>query len=324
MKKLIAGGHEILRDSISLYWTLLKVMVPVMLIVEVGVRLGLIDWIAYICAPVMGLVGLPAEMAVVIASGLMVGIYGAAAALLPLLGGMEYSVADATILGTMLVLAHGLPVEQRIAQKAGCRLFFPLALRLGSAFVLGAILNVIYQYFDIFQEPAKVLWAADTQTDGSWLSWGINNAISLFWVFWIILGLIVLLKVLEITGITKGLTKLLAPSLRLMSIGPNAAPLTMIGALLGLSFGGGLIIREVEKGHLQPKSIFLAICFMCLCHSLIEDTLLVMTLGADWTGVLLGRVIFSFAIMIPIGLVVLKMNERQFRWFYKSPAKSDS
>ncbi|WP_420547580.1 nucleoside recognition domain-containing protein [Curvivirga sp.] len=319
MSTALKVARDVVLESISLYWVLLKVMVPVMILVEFAIRLGIVEWVSWLCAPVMELVGLPAETAVVLATGLLVGIYGAAAALLPLLDTMEYSIASATILWTMLVIAHGLPVEQRIAQKAGCSFFFTSMLRLVSAFVLAGILNAIYTGFDFLQEPAQVIWAAEVQSDGSWLSWGINNAVSLFWVFWIILALMVLLKILEITGITNLLTKLLAPTLRIMGIGPNAAPLTMIGALLGLSFGGGLIIREVEKDHLKPKSIFLAICFMCLSHSLIEDTLIVMTLGADWTGVLLGRIVFSVLLMIPLGYVVLRMNEKQFRWFYSTP-----
>lgn len=301
---------------------MLKVMVPVMIVVEIGIRMGLVSWISVICAPAMKLVGLPPETAVVLATNLLVGLYGAAAALIPLLNGMEYTVANATVLGSMLVIAHALPVEQRIAQKAGCSVLFPVVLRIFSAFALGAILNSLYSYFGLYQETAVVLWAAEGAENQDWVDWALNNALSLFWVFWIILGLIAFLKILDVTGVTKWLTKVLAPSLRIMGIGPNAAPLTMIGALLGLAFGGGLIIREVQKGHLQPKSIFLAICFMCLCHSLIEDTLIVITLGADWTGVLLGRVVFSMLIMIPLGRIVLAMSEEKFRYLYKTPAKN--
>lgn len=319
MSKFITSCRTIITDSISLYWIMLKVMVPVMVLVEFGIRMGLVSWISVICAPAMKLVGLPPETAVVLATNILVGIYGAAAALVPLLSGMDYTIADATILGTMLVIAHALPVEQRIAQKAGCSVLFPILLRLFSAFALGAILNGIYSYFDLYQETAVVLWASETAANQDWIDWAIGNATSLFWVFWIILGLIAFLKILDVTGVTKWLTKLLAPTLRIMGIGPNAAPLTMIGALLGLAFGGGLIIREVQKGHLQPKSIFLAMCFMCLCHSLIEDTLIVMTLGADWTGVLLGRVVFSLVIMIPLGRIVLAMSEEKFRYLYKTP-----
>ncbi|MDX1738842.1 MAG: nucleoside recognition domain-containing protein, partial [Alphaproteobacteria bacterium] len=83
---MINASRNILFESLKLYWVLLKVMVPVMVIVEIGIRLGLVEAIAKLCAPLMKLVGLPPEMAIVLASNMLVGLYGAAAALLPLLG----------------------------------------------------------------------------------------------------------------------------------------------------------------------------------------------------------------------------------------------
>ena len=79
----------------------------------------------------------------------------------------------------------------------------------------------------------------------------------------------------------------------MLGISKDAAPLTVVGLVLGLSYGGGLIIREAQRGHIQPRDVFLASSFMGLCHSLIEDTLIVVALGADIYVVLFGRLIFS-------------------------------
>jgi hypothetical protein len=39
------------------------------------------------------------------------------------------------------------------------------------------------------------------------------------------------------------------------------------------------------------------VCFLGVCHSVIEDTLLIMLLGADIIPILLGRLVFSVLIV---------------------------
>lgn len=303
---------NVLKDTLRLYWNLLKIMVPIMLLVEVGIRLGLVDILGTAIAPAMDLVGLPAAASVVLATNLLVGLYGAAAALIGLLPNMEYTVADATVLGGMMLIAHAMPVEQRIVQKTGCSLIFTTLFRLAAAFLYGWLLHQTYSFIGGYDTAAVTLWSADMKQDTSWLAWAWSSIRSLFMIFWILLALITGLKLLEVSGITARLTRILAPTLSVVGIGPNAAPLAMVGVLLGLAFGGGLILAEIRKGHLRPRSIFLAICFMCLCHSLIEDTFIVLALGADWVGVVIGRLLFTVAVCVPLAILVHKMPDRLF------------
>ena len=306
----------LVQDSCKLYWELLKIMVPVMILVEVGIRFGLVELVSQLCAPIMDLVGLPAESAIVLATNLLVGIYGGAAALIGLQAEMSLSVADVTILTSMMLIAHALPIEQRIVQKIGCSLSFMTLLRLGVMVLYAWLLHLLYDGFGLLQETAHIAWsAAPTTGPQTWLDWGLDSLLSLFTIFWIILALLTGLKVLELSGITAFLTRGLAPALRLFGIGPNAAPLTMVGVLLGLTFGAGLILKEVKKGHLRPKSIFLATCFMALCHSMIEDTLIIMALGGHWSGVLVGRILIGMAIMIPLGWLVHALPDSVFERF---------
>lgn len=71
-----------------------------------------------------------------------------------------------------------------------------------------------------------------------------------------------------------------------------AANTIVIGVMLGLSFGAGLLIQEARTGKLKPRDALLAISFLGLCHSLIEDTLLIMLLGADLSAILWAAPVF--------------------------------
>lgn len=84
-------------------------------------------------------------------------------------------------------------------------------------------------------------------------------------------GLIIFLKVLELAKVTDLIGWLLSPLLRLMGISKAATPITMVGVLLGLSYGGGLIIKEAQEGKMSSRDVVLSLSFMGICHGLIED-----------------------------------------------------
>ena len=89
----------------------------------------------------------------------------------------------------------------------------------------------------------------------------------------------------------------MTPILRLSGLDERAAPITTVGVLLGLSYGGALIIEEAKKNNFDAKTRLLALSWLSLSHSLIEDTLLIMALGANIWIVLVGRVLMTLVVM---------------------------
>ena len=301
---------SIIKDSIHLFWSLVKVMIPVMIAVKVAQDLGVIDTLALWLSPLMGIVGLPEQAGLVWVSALLVNIYGGAAVFIGILPNLEITVAEVTVLWSMVLIAHALPVEQRIAQKAGASFWFTAALRFFGALIYGAGLNAIYKAGGWLQQPLELAWLPQLEdtSKATWADWTWSNVQSLFWVFVIIVVLLVVLKLFDLLKITDLLSKVLTPILRVMGIEGRATTLTMFGTLLGLTYGGALIIKEAQAGHVAKKDIFLSLCFMSLCHSLIEDTLFVMALGADAIGVLLGRFIFS---VVVVAIIAAGLNKFQ-------------
>lgn len=320
MKRLPSIAKALTWDALKLYWELLITMVPVLILVKAGVELGLLEGLVYLLDPVMGLAGLPAVTAIVWASGLLVGTYAAGAAMIGILPVTELTVAQVTVMLSMVLIAHALPVEQSISRRAGISFLFSSGLRFGAALLYGIILNAIYDWGGWLQQPFSLSWLPGIENGNEgWIDWVISTGIFLFGMFWIILGLIVLLKLLDILGVNELLAKLLAPLLGSMGISRKATSITVVGVLMGLTFGGGLIIKEARAGHLSPRDTVLSLSFMGLCHSLIEDPLFMMAMGADVTGVLFGRFVFAVAVMIILSRILRLVPEATFhRFLYHS------
>lgn len=320
ISRTLNAARSITKSALKLYWELLLAMVPVMILVRIGVEYGLIDYLAIAFEPLMNLIGLPASTGLVLATGMLVNNYGAAAALVGIMPYTDLSVAQLTVLLSMVLIAHALPIEQVISRKAGLSFKFSIVLRFGGGLLYGWILNAIYSWGNWLQEPATIAWLPADSADAGWGEWAINSAVSLFWLFWVILGLVTLLKVFEVLKITDLLARVLSPLLSLMGISKAATSITMVGVLLGLAFGGGLIIKEAREGNLSPRDIVLSLCFMALCHSLIEDPLFMIALGGDVSGVLIGRFIFAVIVMIGLSRLILALPERTFnRLLYRGP-----
>jgi hypothetical protein len=226
------------------------------------------------------------------------------------------TIAQVTVLGGMMLLAHNLPVEVRIAQKVGGRFAFNLLLRIAGALLFGFLLHTIYSSGNWLQETNVLLWKPDVISDTSLSAWLWLQLKTLLQVFIVIAVLVAFLKLLKSTGFERVLIFILSPILRLLGLGHKTASITIIGMNLGLTYGGGLLIAEAKKGELSQREIFGAISLIAICHSLIEDTLLVMLLGADISGALYLRLVFAF-IVIGVGIRLIGMlNDAVFYRYF--------
>jgi hypothetical protein len=225
-------------------------------------------------------------------------IYGGIVVFLSLNEQAPVTAAQATVLATMLLVAHGLPVEVAIARKSGPRALFQVFSRVAGALALGWLLHAAYTATDALQDPALVLLEPDPQSASRGLAgWAWGQCLNLASIFGVILGLMAVMRVLDALGVLTLMNRILKPLLRLVGIGPEASAITVAGLTLGLSYGGGLIIREARSGTVDRKDVFFSITLMGLCHSLIEDTLLMVMMGGRLSGVLWGRLGFSIVVV---------------------------
>ncbi len=301
------------RISLELY----KIMIPIIIAVKILQDLGLIAWLALPLAPVMQLVGLPGEMGLVWATALVNNIYGSMIVFVSLAGQHDLSVAQVTVLGVMILIAHGLPVELQIVRKSGPKMGFQAFLRIGGALLLGWMLSRIYAWGGWLQDPNIVLWQPEPQSDDL-LAWGLGQLSNLAMIYVIITALSAIMRVFTLIGLTGLCVRLLAPVLRVLGIGSEAGTLTIVGMVMGLAYGGGMIMHEAHSGKVGPKDIFSSLSLMGLSHSVFEDTLLMIVIGGHISGLLWARIIFTLVVVaLLVRLVAWLGDEFFYRRLFK-------
>lgn len=312
---------ELGRDIFNVTFTLFKVMIPVLIVIKIVEDLGGIVLLSELLGPPMQTVGLPDSMGLVWATTLLTNIYAGLIVLITI--DDTLTVAQASVLGSMMLLAHSLPIEATIAKKAGVSLWVTLTLRIGGSLLLAWLLHLTYQLTDSLNQPAKMLWSPEVSVESGYLDWAMNQLQNLVMVFFVISILLFTLKILKILGIEKLMAIILKPFLRLLGISQEATNITIIGATLGLSFGGGLLIHEAQKGHVAARDVFTSIMLLNLLHSLIEDTLLILLMGADFNTIFWGRLLFSFIIIAVLAATIRKLSPVFCeRYLYRSVASN--
>ena len=280
--------YTVIARATRVCWMLFKIMVPVSIGVKVLKEIGFLTWAAPYFSPVMGIVGLPGELAIVWVSTMLTGLYGGILALAQLGDQVSLTTAQATVLTCMMLSAHAMIVELRICRLAGVRIGYLIALRMGFALGVGVVMSHLFSALGWFQSPVNMVWPLHSSV--GWRAWAIDESFQYVKIIGVVTGLIALLRTLEVMGLTDRLNRGLRPFLRPLGIGESMAPMVVVGLTLGLAYGGGLIIEEARKGHVQPQDVVMAISMMCMCHSLIEDTILMLMLGGHPMGVIWIRI----------------------------------
>ncbi|MGI9385057.1 MAG: nucleoside recognition domain-containing protein [Methyloligellaceae bacterium] len=290
--------------SLATFAELTRIMLPVMVVVRVGEEFGLSQTLGHLLGPVMGLVGLPPEAGVVWAVGLLTGLYGGIGAYLGLLPELGLTIAEHSVLCAMMLMAHAIPVEQTIVRRAGASFAITSLLRIGGALVYGAAVAWICDVTGALSAPLDTVWLTGGQGDPGWTSWAVATAKSFISILGVIVLLFIVLDALEALGVMRWLARMLEPLLQGIGLDPRLAPLTAIGSILGLTYGGGLIIQSTKEHRSSPRARFLALVCLSLSHSLIEDTALMLALGADIWIVLVGRIAFTLAVVATLARIL--------------------
>ena len=135
LKSVVKGFQNGLRVT----YDIAKVIIPIYIILSFLEKMFILEKLAYVAQPVMGLMGLPGEASLAIVLGNFLNIYAAIGVIIAL----SLETKEITILALMLLFSHSLPVELGISKKTGSSILKVGSLRIVAALISGVLLNLI-------------------------------------------------------------------------------------------------------------------------------------------------------------------------------------
>ena len=204
----------------------------------------------------------------------------------------SFTVAEITILSSIILFAHSLPVELKVISETGAKMWKMLSIRVACAFIAGTCLNLLFKTFNMYQETAVFKFVMRESKPG-FINWILGELKKYSTIFIIIFVLLALMELLKKIGLIEWINSKFAPIMSFMGIDPGLSLTCIVGLTMGISYGSGLIIKETREGNYSRRDLFLVAVFMSLCHALIEDTLLMIPLGAKMIGIFWGRIVFA-------------------------------
>ena len=289
--------HNILSETSKIFWILFKVILPVVVIIRFLELMGAIPYLAKFLEPLTGFIGIDGSLGLVWMAAILVNIYAGMAAFASLQAIFDYSVAETTILGLIILIAHSIPIEVAIARQSRVSAIFNLLFRFINAIIAGKILNLIFIKYDLFSEK-NISFLKAPSTTVSNIDWAILQIQNFLIIFLIIFFIITTINILKYLGIWQIIINILRAPLSYLGMSDKVANIILIGLTLGISFGGGFLIEESKKNNISKKDILLSLSFLSLCHSIIEDTILILLLGSHISGVLFFRFIYTVIIIL--------------------------
>ncbi|MEJ2058020.1 MAG: hypothetical protein P8X39_09320, partial [Desulfofustis sp.] len=223
---------------------------------------------------------------------------------------LNLTVANVTVLASIMLIAHSLPVELSITKKAGAGILPMGLIRILGGLLYGILLNAVCSAAGVWQDTPIMLFRAGPQ-EQSLGQWILGQSFNILMICVVIFLVLLVMRILKALGLLRLLEYLLKPLLPLFGMSHRAAPVTVVGMILGIAYGGALIIKETTTGKMHSREVFNSLALMSLSHGLIEDTLVMMALGAKLGGILWGRLLFSLLFIYIMVKILAYVRERK-------------
>ena len=278
----------------------MKIILPVSLFVGFLDYFGVLVYLAQFLDPVFIHLGLPGSTAIIFITSIFLPLYAPLAIIIS----MPITLRELTILALMCQTAHNLPVESAIQAKTGTSFWAMTLLRIVVSIAIALVLNLVLP-----QEMGMPLFDTTAiQTVSSvnqlLLNWIINSVKMGLILFGIILLLNVLYKVLETYKLILKLSKTIEPLLRFFGLSGSVGFLWLIGYIVGLAYGGALMIDQMNDGKVSRSDARLLNYHLAVSHSVLEDKLLFVALGVSYLLILAVRLTVALSVVWLVRLIM--------------------
>jgi hypothetical protein len=286
-------GRTWLKRTFDTSWFLLKIMVPVSLFVALLGWSGLLEKIALVLHPLMRILGLPGEAALVYISGALLNNYSAIA----VMSSMNLSLHDATILAVMCLISHNLIVETTVMKSLGSSAAKMALLRIGVAILAGAILNLI---LPPSFAGVKLFASGAVSQSAFWpmlSAWAISTLKLTGRIVLYILILMLAQTLLEQFNLMEWLSRWLGWLMRIFGLDPSMSFLWIVINIVGYAYGAGVIKAARDEGLMSLQQGDLFNHHAAISHSLFEDTVLYAAIGLPVFWLMVPRLVLSLAVV---------------------------
>ncbi|MEG1685731.1 MAG: nucleoside recognition domain-containing protein [Bacteroides sp.] len=271
---------------------LLKIILPVSLFVRLLQYYGVIAFLAEYLNPVFSIIGLPGETAIIFITSIFLPLY----ATIAVMTSLAITLREATILTLMCLVAHNLLVECAVTKKTGSSFAGMFTLRIGMAFVIAFFLNTVMpqsdEMFGVISQPETYSGLAQLFT--SWIS---TSTVLIVTIVSIVTALMIIQRLLDEYKLIGVLSRPLAPLMKFFGLPKDSPFLWIVGNVVGLAYGGAVMIDMVEEGKLSLADSNVVNYHLAISHSLLEDTILFAALGINLWWIMGTRLLFAFIVV---------------------------
>lgn len=290
--RLLACVRRALPKSGKLCLWLLKIILPVSLAVSLSQYYGIIDYLAGYMHPLFNLIGLPGATAIVFITSIFLPLYASIAVMTSL----AITMREATILAVMCLICHNLLVECAVTKKTGSPFTGMVVLRISAAFVAAFFLNAVLPAND--NPFAQLTDTGQAETLYAVLEgWLITSLWIIVTIAVIVTLLMIIQRILAEFRLADLISRPLQPLMRLFGLPGNSSFLWIVGNVVGLAYGGAVMVDMVEEGKITLEETNTVNHHLAISHSLLEDTLLFVALGINFWIIVGTRLLLAMVVV---------------------------
>jgi hypothetical protein len=277
-----------LQKALNSSWIIVKLVIPIYIIADILYFYNTLSYVSFLIKPFTSILGLPPEASLAIISGMFLNLYAAVAFAAPL----DMDIQQWSILAIFLGVCHSLVVESIIIKKLGISNIYSYALRFFGGLIIA--FSATFLPKSLFSSTITVEQFHKTNYDtiSQLLINSFYNATILTIKIIILVSLLIF-----IMDFIKNL-KLIKNSVKNI----NKSFSLLVGIFLGITYGAGILIQEAKNGTISKNDLFFIGTFLMICHAIIEDTLLFVIFGADFTMVIairtIAAIVISYAFLV--------------------------
>ncbi|MDK2851987.1 MAG: hypothetical protein PWQ38_252 [Proteiniphilum sp.] len=272
---------------------LLRIILPISLLVRFLDYFGILLWLATFLDPLFLNMGLPGSSAIVFITSIFLPLY----APLAIITSLPLTLRELTILALMCQISHNLPVESAIQAQTGTSFRAMTLLRISMSIVVGVMLNLILPAEMGMPLFAQTNVTAITSVGALLLLW-LKSSLQIALLILIIVFLLNLLySLLDNYQLIPKLSRGIKPLLAFFGLPKSTAFLWLIGYIVGLAYGGALMMDQMKEGKVTRSEASLLNHHLAISHSVLEDNLLFVALGVSLWWILAVRFTVAFVVV---------------------------